>query len=105
MNFQSLMLLGHATKDAESISTKKKSKFTKFSIAVNDFNVKTKEEKSNFYDVLIFGKQAETAFEKVKKGDLVLVMGKPDVDAYISKVTNEPKAQVTVSAETWRVLK
>ncbi len=105
MNMQTLILMGHTTKDAESISSKKKTKFTKFSIAVNDFNSKTKEEKSSFYDVLVFGKQAEVAFEKIKKGDTVMVVGKPETDAYISKITNEPKAQVTVTADSWRVLK
>lgn len=105
MNMQTLILLGHTTKDAESISTKKKTNFTKFSVAVNEFNAKTKTEKSTFYDVLVFGKQAETAFEKVKKGDMVMVVGRPDTDAYISKVTNEPKAQITVTADSWKVLK
>lgn len=105
MNIQTLFLLGHATKDAESIASKKKTKFTKFTIAVNEFNSKTKEEKSSFYDVLVFGKQSDTAFEKVKKGDMVMVFGKPETDAYISKITNEPKAQVTVTAENWKVLK
>ncbi len=105
MNMQTLILLGHATKDAESISTKKKSNFTKFSIAVNEFNSKTKVEKSTFYDVLVFGKQADTAFDKVKKGDMVMVVGRPEADAYVSKVTNEPKAQITVTADSWKVLK
>jgi len=102
---QTLILLGHTTKDAESIPTKKKTNFTKFCVAVNDFNPNTKEEKSVFYDVLVFGKQADAAFERVKKGDMVMVVGKPDADAYISKITNEPKAQVTVLAESWKVLK
>ena len=102
---QTLILLGHTTKDAESITTKKKTNFTKFSVAVNDFNAKTKEEKSTFYDVLVFGKGAETALEKVKKGDMVMVVGKPEAEAYVSKVTNEPKAQVTVMADSWKVIK
>lgn len=105
MNMHSMILVGHTTKDAETIATKKKSSFTKFCMAVNDFNPKTKTEKSSFYDVLVFGKQGEAALEKVKKGDLVMVIGKPETDAYISKVTNEPKAQITVTAESWRVIK
>lgn len=102
---QTLILLGHSTKDAESITTKKKTNFTKFCVAVNEFNPTNKEERSTFYDVLIFGKQAEAALERVKKGDMVMVVGKPDTEAYISKITKEPKAQITVLAESWKVLK
>ncbi|CAG0939836.1 Single-stranded DNA-binding protein [Candidatus Brocadiaceae bacterium] len=105
MNMQTLILLGHSTKDAESIKTKKKTSFAKFSLAVNEYNSKTKEERSTFYDILVFGKQAEAALEKVKKGDMVMVVGKPETEAYISAITNQPKAQITVTAENWRVLK
>lgn len=105
MNMHTMIVLGHATKDAEKLTTKTKATFAKFSLAVNEFNSKTKTEKSTFYDVLVFGPQAETAIEKIKKGDLVTVMGKPEAEAYISKVNNEAKAQVTIAAESWKVLK
>jgi single-strand DNA-binding protein len=105
MNLQTIILLGRATKDAESIATKKNTNFTKFSIAVNDFNSKTKEESSSFYDILVFGKQGEAALEKVKKGDTVMVVGKPETEAYISKTTKEAKSQINVLADSWKVLK
>src|SRR5258706_511281 len=75
MTMHQIVLLGRATKDAEELTSKKDTKFTKLSLAVNEYNSTTKEETSFFYDVLIFGKPSEKALELVKKEnklDLIL---------------------------------
>ena len=105
MNMHTLVLLGRATKDAEVLTSKAKTKYTKFSVAVNEYNSKTKEEKPYYYDVLVFGKTAEKAVEHVKKGDTVMVQGRPEADAYISKKDNEAKGSIKVMADSWKVLK
>lgn len=105
MNYHQIILLGNTTRDAESFQTKKNKNFTKFTIAVNEYKGKDTESKVFFYDVLVFGKTAEKALEKIKKGDLITVYGKPDYEAYISKKDNEAKASVTVVADSWTVLK
>jgi single-strand DNA-binding protein len=105
MNMHQLVLLGRATRDTEELTSKDDKKYAKFSVAVNDFNGKTKEERTTFYDILVFGPSADSAVEKVKKGDAVMVMGKPEVEAFISKKDKEPKVSITVISESWRVLK
>jgi single-strand DNA-binding protein len=105
MNMHQIILLGRATRDSEELESRAKKKFTKFTMAVNEFKGSEKEEETFFYDVLIFGKSAETAFKNIKKGDLVTVMGRPSIDAYISKKDKEAKAVITVIAESWKVLK
>lgn len=100
-----MFIVGRAIKDAEAFSTKKGKSFSKVTVAVNEYKGKDSDEKSFFYDILIFGKSAEVALEKVKKGDILLVYGKPDFDAYISKKDNEPKTSVSVLADSWNVLK
>lgn len=105
MDTQCLFLIGRATKDAEELVSKAEKKFTKFSLAVNEYNFVTKEENATFYDVLIFGKNYEKALEKVKKGDRVIVEGKPEIDVYIPKKSKEPKGTITVLADSWKVVK
>lgn len=105
MTSHQIFVVGRATKDAEELSSKAKKKYAKFSVAVNEYFGKDKEEKSYFYDVLVFGKSAANVKEKVKKGDMVIISGKPEADAYISKKDNEPKSSITILADSWKVLK
>lgn len=105
MNMHQIILLGRATKDSEEIKGKNKKGFAKFSVAVNEFRGKDKEEKVYFYDVLVFGEGSKNVVKNVKKGDTVMVMGKPEVDVYLSKKDNEPKGGITVLADSWKVLK
>lgn len=104
MNVHKLYLVGRATKDAESFESKGGVKFTKFSMAVNEFHGKEKGEKAYFYDVLIFGKSAEKAAESIKKGDAVLADGRPEANAYIAK-DETAKGTITLFADSWNVLK
>lgn len=100
-----LLLAGRTTKDPETFKTKSDKIFTKFTLAVNEYMGKDKEEKTYFYNVLVFDNTAPTALEKIKKGDLVFVQGRPEADAYISKKDNEPKASISVITESWKVMK
>lgn len=105
MNVHQLILLGRATRDAEVITGKNKKNFAKFSLAVNEYKGKDTEAKTYYYDVLVFGQTADKVAENIKKGDTVMAIGKPEIDAYISKVDQEAKAGITLLAESWKVLK
>lgn len=104
MNFQHFIIFGRATKDAELFESKKKTQFAKFSVAVNEFNKKEKIENASFYDVVIFGNSTKAVLNSVKKGTQVLIEGKPEAEAYLSK-ENEPKAKISILAESWKVVK
>ena len=103
MNLQQLLLMGRATKDAEVLDSKEGKKYARFSLAVNEYLNKTKESKSYFYNILIFNKTSVNA-EKIKKGDLVMVDGRPEVDAYLSN-EGEIKGNIVVVANKWKLLK
>lgn len=103
MNLQQLLLMGRATKDAEVLDSKEGKKYARFSLAVNEYMSKTKESKSYFYNILIFNKTSLNA-EKIKKGDLVMVDGRPEVDAYLSN-EGEIKGNIVVVANKWKLLK
>ncbi len=105
MNVQLLFLAGRATKDAELMTSKNDKKYVKFSIAINEYNKSSKEEKVNYYDAIILDKTAEKAAEIIKKGDAVTISGKPEFEAYISTKDNEPKCSITIIADSWKVIK
>jgi single-strand DNA-binding protein len=105
MTMQQMLVLGRATKDAEILESKEGKKYARFSLAVNQQvgKGKEKEEKSYFYNVLVFNKTHERA-DLIKKGDLVMIDGRPDVDAYLSN-EGEPRANMIVYANKWKLLK
>jgi single-strand DNA-binding protein len=106
MYLQQIFLLGRATKDAEVSESKGGKPYAKFSLAVNEYigsKDKEKQEKTYFYNVLVFNKSLERA-DMIKKGDLVMVDGRPDVDPYISG-EGEAKASMVIYAKRWKLIK
>jgi single-strand DNA-binding protein len=103
MSMQQLLVLGRATKDGEVLESKDGKNYARFSVAVNEYLGGKKEERTSFFNILIFNKSYERV-DKVKKGDYVMVEGRPEADAYLSN-EGEAKASMTVFANKWRVLK
>ncbi|MEI7580060.1 MAG: single-stranded DNA-binding protein [bacterium] len=102
MDFQQLMLVGRATKDAEALESKEGKKFAKFGLAINEYRGKDLDERTTFYNVLIFNKSQER-IESIKKGNLLYIQGRPDIDAYLSK-SGEAKANLVMFADRWKVI-
>lgn len=103
---QKLLLAGRATKDAEVIEGKK-GNFAVFSIAVNRVTSKegTKDKDVSFYDIICFGEErAKTVETRVKKGDLLFIEGRPEIEVYVGK-DKKPKGQFKVIADQWQVIK
>ncbi len=68
-----VVLIGRLTRDAELKSTANGTAVSKFSIAVNR-RIKKGEawtEEANFFDVLLWGKQAESLHQYLFKGKAV----------------------------------
>ena len=103
MSMQQLIVLGRATKDGEVLASKEGKNYARFGVAVNEYVGTERQERTNFYNVLIFNKTYERV-DKVKKGDYVMVEGRPEAEAYLSS-DGEAKASMTVFANRWRLLK
>ena len=72
MNYQKLIIVGNATKDAERKTAKESDTvYTTFRVGVSDG-----KKDSVFFPVTVFGKQAEIVAQYVTKGMEVLVEGR-----------------------------
>lgn len=60
--------------------------FLKFPFVENVFNRKTKEKKPQYYNVIVFGKLAETMGNlDIKKGDKMQIEGNISINKYTDK--------------------
>lgn len=72
MNYQKLILVGNAARDAERKTSKNnKISYTTFSVGVSDG-----KDRAIFFPITAFGKSGESVAEYVKKGREVLVEGR-----------------------------
>jgi single-stranded DNA-binding protein len=75
MNYQRIILVGNATRHAERRKSKDgKVGYTTFGVGVSD-----RKERTTFFPVTVFGKQAEIVAEYVTKGRELLVDGRIEV--------------------------
>lgn len=72
MNYQKLIVAGNATRDAEhKISKSGDVQYTTFRLAVGD-----SKNRTVFFPITVFGRQAEVVAQYVTKGRQVLVEGR-----------------------------
>lgn len=78
MNFNSVTLMGNLTREPELKWLPSGSAVCNFSIAINDKYKKDEQWVDNvsYFDIVVFGRQAETSNEYLSKGRPVLVEGK-----------------------------
>ncbi len=71
MNYQKIVIVGNATKDAEAREAKSGTAYTRFAVAVGEA-----EGETSFFPVVVFGKAHEAVARYVTKGRQVLVEGR-----------------------------
>ena len=74
MNLNKTIILGRTTRKPELKTTQSGIKVTSFSIATSEKY--KEEEKTEFHNIVAFGKTAEIIEQYVEKGQLLLVEGK-----------------------------
>ena len=72
-----------------------------FSIAVNR---PTKDKKTDWFDIKLWGRQAEIAGEYVRKGSLIGIVGQVDFDSWNDKTTGELQIKPVISGTDLRLL-
>lgn len=96
------ILYGNLTRDPEMKSLPNGSKVTSFSIATNRIYkdaAGAKQEQVEFHNIVVFGKQAETSAQYLKKGSGVLIEGRIQTRSWDDKTTGEKKNRTEVVAD------
>jgi single-strand DNA-binding protein len=102
--YQKTIVIGHLGSDAEMRYTPSGVPVTSFSLATNRRWTNQngeQQEKTTWFRVTIWRKQAETAAQYLKKGQLVLVEGDVEARAYNDRDGN-PRASLDLTATNWR---
>ena len=79
-----VILMGRLCKDPE-IKGEGQSKVAKYSLAVDRRFSKSDDDKTDFINIVVFGKGAEFSEKYLKKGMKVLVTGRIQTGSYVNK--------------------
>ena len=101
MFINKVIIMGNLTRDPEVRFTPNGSAVANFAIAINrkyKQGEETKEEVS-YFDIVVFGKQAENCGQYIKKGDSVLIDGRLQQRRWDDKETGAKRSKVEVAAQ------
>ena len=102
MYLNKTFLFGNLTRDPEMKALPSGNKVTSFSIATNrvykDANG-AKQEQVEYHNVVVFGRQAETSAQYLKKGQGVLIEGRIQTRSWDDKTTGEKKYRTEIVAD------
>ena len=88
MNLNKVFILGNLTRDPELRSLPSGTAVTSFGVATNRIWKNQQGERQadvQFHNVVVFGRQAETVSQYLKKGSLVLVEGRVQTRSWDAK--------------------
>lgn len=96
------ILIGNLTRDPELRSLPSGVKVCSFSLATNrvwkDKNG-ARQESTDYHNVVVFGRQAETVAQYMKKGNSILVEGRMQTRSWDDKNTGEKKYRTEIVAD------
>jgi len=102
MYLNKAMLIGNLTRDPELKSLPSGIKVCSFSLATNrvwkDKNG-ARQESADYHNVVVFGRQAETVAQYMKKGNSIMVEGRIQTRSWDDKSTGEKKYRTEIIAE------
>jgi len=102
MFLNKVILIGNLTRDPELRSTTSGVKVCSFSLATNrvwkDKNG-VRQESADYHNIVVFGRQAETVAQYMKKGSSMLVEGRMQTRSWEDKTSGEKKYRTEVIAE------
>ena len=103
MYLNKTFLYGNLTRDPELKALPSGTKVAEFAIATNrsykDANGQTKDE-TQFHNIIVFGRQAETSSQYLRKGQGVLIEGRIQTRSWDDKVSGEKKYRTEIIADS-----
>ncbi len=102
MYLNKAILIGNLTRDPELRSLPSGIKVCSFSMATNrvwkDKNG-ARQESADYHNVVVFGRQAETVAQYMKKGSSILVEGRMQTRSWDDKTSGEKKYRTEIIAD------
>jgi single-strand DNA-binding protein len=102
MYLNKVYLYGNLTRDPEMKSLPSGSKVTQFSLATNRVykdQAGARQEQTEYHNIVVFGRQAETSAQYLKKGQGVLIEGRIQTRSWDDKTTGEKKYRTEIIAD------
>lgn len=102
MYLNKAIVIGNLTRDPELRSLPSGIKVCSFSLATNrvwkDKNG-ARQESTDYHNVVVFGRQAETVAQYMKKGSSILVEGRMQTRSWEDKTSGEKKYRTEIVAD------
>ena len=102
MYLNKAILIGNLTRDPELRSLPSGIKVCTFSLATNrvwkDKNG-ARQESADYHNIVVFGRQAETVAQYMKKGSSILVEGRMQTRSWDDKTSGEKKYRTEIVAD------
>lgn len=102
MYLNKAFLFGNLTRDPEMKSLPNGNKVTSFSVATNRVYkdaAGNKQEQVEYHNIVVFGRQAETSAQYLKKGQGVMIEGRIQTRSWDDKTTGEKKYRTEIVAD------
>ncbi len=102
MYLNKVFIIGNLTRDPELKAIPSGIKVCSFSVATNrvwkDKNG-AKQEAADYHNIVVFGRQAETVAQYMKKGSQVMIEGRMQTRSWDDQATNTKKYRTEVIAD------
>lgn len=102
MYLNKALIIGNLTRDPEVKALPAGIQVATFSVATNRVwkdKAGAKQESTDYHNIVVFGRQAETAGQYLKKGSSVLVEGRMQTRSWDDKSTGEKKYRTEIVAD------
>lgn len=99
----SIVLIGRLTRDAEMKYTNSGTAISNFSLAVDKSYKKGEQKEVNFFDIVLWGKVAESLNQYLTKGKQIAVQGELDQQRWQSS-EGQNRSKIIINAKNVQLL-
>ena len=102
MYLNKVILIGNLTRDPELRSLPSGIKVCSFSLATNRVwkdKSGAKQESTSYHNIVVWGRQAETSAQYLKKGQQVMIEGRIETRSWDDKTSGEKKYRTEIIAD------
>ncbi|MSU44568.1 single-stranded DNA-binding protein [Candidatus Nomurabacteria bacterium] len=102
MYLNKVIIVGNLTRDPELTAIPSGQKVCKFGVATNRVwkdKSGVKQESTSYHNIVVWGRQAETSAQYLKKGQQVMIEGRIETRSWDDKISGEKKYRTEIIAD------